>query len=110
MVTDLALAVRLPELRVPFGESRKRLRVLSAQRSVNRLPDPHDCVEKRIVLPEGGFHVEGRHRLVERSAYNASVLVQDGDGLRQYLLVDLDGVPRTGGVRQGGETYYPVHM
>ncbi len=31
MVADLALGVRLPELRVAFGESRQRLRVLGAQ-------------------------------------------------------------------------------
>jgi hypothetical protein len=38
MVADLALGIRLAECRVPFGESRQRLRVLGTQRAVNRLP------------------------------------------------------------------------
>src|SRR5215210_2067027 len=40
VVADLALLVRLPELRVPLGEGRQRRRVLGAQRPVDRLPDP----------------------------------------------------------------------
>src|SRR3712207_9243072 len=101
MVADLALAIRLPECRVPFGESRQRLRVLSAQRGVDRLPRRYDGVEERIALPQRGLHVEGRHRLVERAAYDTLLPIQDGDGLRQGLLVDLDGIRRTGGIRQG---------
>src|SRR5918998_492328 len=110
MVADLALLIRLPKLWVPFGESRQRLRVLGAQRGVNRLPNPYDSVEELVVLPERGFHVEGRRRLVERAADDASLPIQDGEGLRQCLLVDLDGVLWAGGVGQREETCYPVHM
>ena len=93
MVADLALGVRLLELRVPFGDSRQRLRVLGAQCAVHRLSDRYYGVEERmIVLPELGFYVEGQHRLVERATDDASLPVQDGQGLRQCLLVDLDGV------------------
>src|SRR5918995_564037 len=92
VVADLALLVRLLELRVPLGESRQRLRVLGAQRAVHRLPDRHHGVEEQIVLPERGIYVEGRHRLVERRTDDASLPVQDGEGLRQCILVDLDGV------------------
>lgn len=110
MVADLASGVRLPKLGVSFGEGRERLRVLSAQCTVNWLPDRHDGVEERIVLAERRFHIEGRHRLVKRPADNACLPVQDGEGLRQCLLVDFDSVERTGRVRQGGETYCPVHL
>src|ERR687897_2906268 len=91
-VADLSLLVRLPENRVSFGESGQRFRVLGTQRGVNRLPDPHYGVEERIVLPERGFYVEGWHRLIESGTDDAPLPVQDGQGLRQYLLVDLDGV------------------
>src|SRR5918999_1232230 len=110
MVADLALLVRLPKLRVALGESRQRRRVLGAQRTVHRLPDRNYGVEERIILPERGFHVEGWHRLVERGADYSPVPVQDSQGLRQYLLVDLDGTRRAGGVGQGGETCYPVQL
>src|ERR671916_2955233 len=110
MVADLALGVGLLELRVALGESRQRLRVLLAQRAVNRLPDPNYGVEEQIVLPQRGFYVQGPHRLVERGTDDASLSVQDGQGLRQCLLVDLDGILGAGGVGQGGETYYPIHL
>ena len=42
-----------------------------------------------------------RHRLVERAADHASLPVLDGEGLRQYLLVGLDGV---GPADLGGQT------
>src|SRR5918998_1593236 len=38
--------------------------------------------EKRSALPQRGLHVEGRHRLIERAAYDTPLPVQDGDGLR----------------------------
>ena len=64
----------------------------------NRLPDRYYGVEELIALPKRGFYVEERHRLVERGTDNAPLPVQDGEGLRQCLLVDLDGVLGAGGV------------
>src|ERR671916_1049496 len=110
MVADLALGVGLLELRVALGESRQRLRVLLAQRAVNRLPDPNYGVEEQIVLPQRGFYVQGPHRLVEGGTDDASLSGQDGERLGKCLLVELDGILGAGGVGQGGETYYPVHM
>src|SRR5688500_16742442 len=51
MVADLALLIRLPKLRVSFGESRQRLGVLGAPCAVNWLPDRYYGVEEQIVLP-----------------------------------------------------------
>src|SRR5215218_291418 len=110
VVADLALDIRLPELWVPLRESPQRRRVLSTQRAVHRLPDRYYGVEERIVLPKRGFHVQGRHRLIERRTDDPSLPIQDGEGLRQCLLVDLDGTLGAGGVGQGGETYYPIHL
>src|ERR687894_1365518 len=110
MVADLALGVGLLELRVALGESRQRLRVLLAQRAVNRLPDPNYGVEEQIVLPQRGFYVQGPHRLVEGGTDDASLSGQDGERLGKCLLVDLDGILGAGGVGQGGETYYPIHL
>jgi hypothetical protein len=36
--------------------------------------------------------------------------IQYGEGLRKCLLIDLDGALGAGGVGQGGETYYPIHL
>src|ERR687894_1516401 len=100
MVADLALGVGLLELRVAFGESRQRLRVLLAQRAVNRLPDPNYGVEEQIVLPQRGFYVQGPHRLVEGGTDDASLSGQDGERLGKCLLVDLDGILGAGGVNE----------
>ena len=110
MVADPAFLVRFPKLQIPFGESRQRHRVLGAQGAVNRRPGPKYSIKERIILPDRWLHIERRHGLVKRGPDNIPLPIQDGEGLRQCLLVELDRAQGTGGVGQGGEACYPVEV
>src|SRR5215217_2478978 len=76
MVTDLALGIRLPELRVLLQGSPQGRCVLSTQRAVHRHPDRYYGVEEWIVLPKREVHVQGRHRLVERRTNDTPLPIQ----------------------------------